>query len=56
MRALANTLTILQSAWLNGRSVLMAAFRRQTCGCAFIMQVSGVSSRPWQIRRKGRNA
>ena len=55
MRALANTLTILQSVWSNGRSALRAAFRRQTCGCAFIMQVSGVSSKPWQIHRKGRN-
>lgn len=56
MRALTNTLTILRSAWSSGRNVLKAAFRRQTCGCAFIMQVSGVSSRPWQIHRKGRNA
>lgn len=55
MRALANTLTILLSVWSNGRSVLKAAFRRQTCGCAFIMRVSGVSSKPWQIHRKGRN-
>lgn len=56
MRALVNTLMRMQSAWLNGRSALKAAFRRQTCGCAFIMQVSGVSSKPWQIHRKGRNA
>lgn len=55
MRALANTLMKLQSALSNGRSALRAAFRRQTCGCAFIMQVSGVSSKPWQIHRKGRN-
>lgn len=55
MRALANILTILQSVWSNGRNVLKAAFRRQTCGCAFIMRVSGVSSKPWQIHRKGRN-
>ncbi len=55
MPALTNTLMTLQSVWSNGRRVLMAAFRRQTCGCAFIMQVSGVSSKPWQIHRKGRN-
>jgi hypothetical protein len=55
MRALTNTLMTLRSVWSNGRNVLMAAFRRQTCGCAFIMQVSGVSSKPWQIHRKGRN-
>ena len=56
MRAFLNTLTRLRSALSSGRSVLQAAFRRQTCGCAFIMQVSGVSSKPWQIHRKGRNA
>ena len=56
MRALVSTLMKMQSAWLNGQNALKAAFRRQTCGCAFIMQVSGVSSKPWQIRRKARNA
>ena len=56
MRALMNTLTRMQFAWSNGRSALRAVFRRQTCGCAFIMQVPGVSSKPWQIHRKGRNA
>ncbi len=56
MRALANISTILRSAWLSGRNGLKAAFRRQTCGCAFIMQVSGVSSKPWQIHRKGKHA
>lgn len=56
MRALMNTLTRMQFAWSNGQSALKAAFRDQTCGCAFIMQVSGVSSKPWQIHRKGRNA
>lgn len=55
MRALMNTLTTLRSVWSSGRIVLKAAFRRQTCGCAFIMQVSGVSSKPWQIHRKGRH-
>lgn len=55
MRALANTLMTLQFAWLNGRNKLMAAFHRQTCGCAFTMPVSGVSSKPWQIHRKGHN-
>ena len=55
MRALMNTLTTLRSVWSNGRNALRAAFRRQTCGCAFIMQVSGVSSKPWQIHRKGRH-
>ncbi len=55
MRALVSTLMKMQSAWSSGQSALKAAFRRQTCGCAFIMQVSGVSSKPWQIRRKGRN-
>ena len=55
MRALLNTLTKMRSAWLSGRSGLNAAYRRQTCGCAFIMQVSGVSSKPWQIHRKGRS-
>ena len=55
MRALMNTLMVLQSAWSNGRSGLLAAFRRQTCGCVFIMQVSVVSSKPWQIHRKGRH-
>ncbi len=55
MRVWVNTLTILQSVWLNGRNVLKAAFRRQTCGCTFIMQVSGVSSKPWQIHRKGKH-
>ena len=56
MRAWANISMKLQSALSNGRNALKAAFRRQTCGCAFIMQVSGVSSRPWQIHRKGRHA
>lgn len=55
MRALANTLMTLQSVWLNGRNALKAAFRRQTCGCVFIMQVSGVSSKPWQIHRRARH-
>ena len=55
MRALANTLAILQSVWSNGRNALLAAFRRQTCGCAFIMRISGVSSKPWQIHRKGKH-
>ena len=55
MRALMNILMLLRSAWSNGRSALKAAFRRQTCGCAFIMQVSGVSSKPWQIHRRARN-
>lgn len=55
MRAWMNTLTILRSVWSNGRNALKAAFRRQTCGCAFIMRVSGVSSRPWQLHRKGKN-
>jgi tRNA threonylcarbamoyl adenosine modification protein YjeE len=41
------------SAWSNGRGALKAAFPSQTCGCAFIMQVSGVSSKPWQIHRRG---
>ncbi len=56
MRAWMNTFVTIRSVWLNGRNALMAAFRRQTCGCAFIMQVSGVSSKPWQIHRKGRHA
>ncbi len=56
MRALMNTLMTLQSVWSNGRSALRAVFRPQTCACTFIMQVSGVSSKPWQIHRKGRNA
>lgn len=56
MRAFLNTLTRMLSVLSNGRSALQAAYRRQTCGCAFIMQVSGVSSKPWQIHRKGRNA
>jgi len=56
MRALMNTLTRMQFAWSNGPSALKAAFRGQTCDCAFIMQVSGVSSKPWQIHRRGRNA
>ena len=55
MRALMNTLMTLRSVLSSGRSVLRAAFRRQTCGCAFIMQVSGVSSKPWQIHRKGKH-
>ncbi len=55
MRDLANISTRLRSVWSSGRSVLKAAFRRQTCGCAFIMQVSGVSSKPWQIHRKGKH-
>ncbi len=55
MRAWANISTMLQSVWSNGRNALRAAFRRQTCGCAFIMQVSGVSSKPWQIHRKGKH-
>lgn len=55
MRALMNTLTKLRSALSNGRNGLRAAFRRQTCGYAFIMQVSGVSSKPWQIHRKGKH-
>ena len=55
MRAWMNILTTLRSVWSNGRSALRAAFRRQTCGCAFIMRVSGVSSRPWQLHRKGKN-
>ena len=56
MRALMNTSTIVQFAWSNGRTALRAAFPRQTCGCAFIMQVPGESSKPKQIHRKGRNA
>lgn len=52
MRALANTLTTLQSVWSNGQSMRMAAFHRLTCGCAFSMQVPGVLSKPWQIHRK----
>jgi len=56
MRAFLNTLTSMRSVLSNGRNALQAAYRRQTCGCAFIMQVSGVSSKPWQIHRKGRNA
>ncbi len=55
MRALMNILMTLRSAWSNGRNALKAAFRRQTCGCAFIMQVSGVSSKPWRIHRKGKH-
>jgi len=55
MRALMNTLMTLRSVLSNGRNMLRAAFRRQTCGCAFIMQVSGVSSKPWQIHRKGKH-
>lgn len=56
MRALTNTLTRLRSAWSSGRNVLKAAFHRQICGSVFIMQVSGVSSKPWRIHRKGRHA
>ncbi|MBS1161278.1 MAG: hypothetical protein H6R15_3697 [Proteobacteria bacterium] len=56
MRAFLNTLMKMRSVLSSGRSALKAAYRRQTCGCAFIMQVSGVSSKPWQIHRKGRNA
>lgn len=55
MRALANISMTLQSVWSNGRNALKAAFRRQTCGCVFIMQVSGVSSKPWQIHRRARH-
>lgn len=55
MRAWANILMTLRSVWSNGRSALKAAFRRQTCGCTFIMQVSGVSSKPWQIHRKAKH-
>ena len=55
MPALTNTLMALQSVWSNGRSALTAAFRRQTCGCVFIMQAAGVSSKPWQTHLKGRN-
>ncbi len=55
MRALMNILMTLQSVWSSGRDMRRAAFRRQTCGCAFIMQVSGVSSKPWQIHRKGKH-
>lgn len=55
MRAWTNTLTKLLSVLLNGRNGLKDAFRRQTCGCAFIMRVSGVSSKPWQIHRKGKH-
>ena len=56
MRALMNIFMTLRSVWSNGRKGLLAACRRQTCGCVFIMQVSGVSSKPWQIHRKGRHA
>lgn len=55
MRDLMNILTMLRSVWSNGRNALQAAFRRQTCGCAFIMQVSGVSSKPWQLHRRGKH-
>ncbi len=55
MRALMNILMTLRSAWSNGRNALKVAFRRQTCGYAFIMQVSGVSSKPWRIHRKGKH-
>ncbi len=55
MRALTNTLMTLLFALSNGPSALKAACRRQTCSCAFIMRVSGVSSKPWQIHRKGKH-
>ncbi len=55
MRAWANISMTLRSVLSNGRNAPKAAFRRQTCGCAFIMQVSGVSSKPWQIHRKGKH-
>ena len=56
MRVLANISPMLQFVWSSGRNALLAAFRRQTCGFAFITQVSGVSLKRWQIHRKGRNA
>ena len=56
MRALTNISMIIQSALWSGRNALKAVFRRQTCGSNFIMQVSGVSSKPWLLHRKGRNA
>lgn len=56
MRASTNILMMLQSVWLNGPNVLMAPFRRQTCGFALATQVSGVASKSWQTHRKECNA
>ncbi len=56
MRVWVNISATIRSVWSNGRTALLAAFRRQTCGCAFIMRVSGVASKPWELRRKARNA
>ena len=56
MRGLVNTFAKIRSVWSSGRNALLAAFRRQTCASAFIMRVSGVASRPWEIRRKARHA
>ena len=55
MRVLVNIFLMLQYAWSSGRNALLAAFRRQTCGFAFITRVSGVSSKSWQIHRKGKH-
>ena len=55
MRALVNTLMSMRSVWSSGRTGLNAAFRRRICGASFIMQISGVSSKPWQIHRRGRH-
>lgn len=56
MRVWVNTFATIRFVWSSGRNALLAAFRRQTCASAFIMQVSGVASKPWGIRRKARNA
>lgn len=56
MRVFPNTSMMLRSAWSNGRSMLRAAFRRQTCGCVFIMRVSGVASKHWDIHRRPHGA
>ncbi len=56
MRDLPNIFMTLLSAWSNGRKKQRDALRRHICASDFIMQVSGVSSKPWGIRRKGRNA
>ena len=55
MRALMNISTRLPSVWSNGRNGLQAVFRHPISGCVFIMQVSAVSSKPWQIHRKGKH-
>lgn len=56
MRDLVNTLMTRLSAWWNGRIKLRDSSRRRIYASGFIMQVSGVASKGWELRRRGKSA